>query len=168
MASVNKAILIGNLTKDVEVKYTPSGDAVANLNLATNETWKDKTTGEKKEAVEFHRVTMFGKLAEIAGKYLAKGSPVYLEGKITTRKWTDKNGIERYTTEIRADEMKMLGGRKDNSVQGDTQGHSGDPYPKQDAQPQRSAQGAQRANFDNMDDDIPFAPVGRGIAGHAI
>ena len=114
MASVNKVILIGNLGRDPEVRYMPSGDAVANITIATTETWKDKG-GEKQEQTEWHRVAMFGKTAEIAGEYLKKGSQVYIEGKLQTRKWTDKEGQERYTTEIRADRMQMLGSRSGGS-----------------------------------------------------
>lgn len=142
MASVNKAIIIGNLGKDPEVKYQTSGDAICNLTIATSESWKDKATGEKKEATEWHRVSFFGKLAEICGQYLKKGSQVYIDGSIRTRKWTDKEGQERYTTEIRGDEMKMLGGRSDGQ------------QPPQQA-PQRNAQAAPPSN--PLDDDIPFA-----------
>jgi len=112
MASVNKVILIGNLVADPESRYMPSGDAMCNIRLATSETWKDKQSGEKKEATEYHRVVFFGKLAEIAGQYLSKGSPCYIEGSLKTRKWQDKEtGQDRYSTEIRADELKLLGGR---------------------------------------------------------
>jgi single-strand DNA-binding protein len=112
MASENKVILVGNLGKDPEVRYTASGEAMCNFSLATTDSWKDKSTGEKKELTEWHRVSFFGKLAEIAGQYLKKGSQVYVEGSLRTRKWTDKDGQERYTTEIRGDEMKMLGSRQ--------------------------------------------------------
>ncbi|GAB4174079.1 MAG: hypothetical protein Fur0039_15910 [Rhodocyclaceae bacterium] len=112
MASVNKVILVGNLGKDPETRYLPSGDAVCNVTLATTDTWKDKTSGEKKEATEWHRIAFFGKLAEIAGQYLKKGSQVYVEGSLRTRKWQDKEGNDRYTTEIRADVMQMLGRRE--------------------------------------------------------
>ena len=112
MASVNKVILIGNLGKDPETRYAPSGDAICNITLATTDTWRDKATGEKREATEWHRVVFFGKLAEIAGQYLRKGSAAYIEGSLRTRKWQDKDGQDRYTTEIRADEMKMLGSRQ--------------------------------------------------------
>lgn len=110
MASVNKVILIGNLGKDPETRYMSNGDAVTNIALATTEVWKDKN-GEKQQKTEWNRVTFYRKLAEIAGQYLKKGSPVYVEGRLETRKWTDKNGIERYTTEIIATDMKMLGGK---------------------------------------------------------
>ena len=110
MASVNKVILIGNLGKDPETRYMPNGDAVTNITLATTETWKDKN-GEKQEKTEWHRVTFYRKLAEIAGEYLKKGRPVYVEGRLETRKWTDKAGVERYTTDVIASDMKMLGSK---------------------------------------------------------
>lgn len=110
MASVNKVILVGNLGRDPETRYMPNGEAVTNFSIATTETWKDKS-GEKKEATEWHRITMYRKLAEIASEYLKKGSSVYIEGKLQTRKWTDKDGVEKYTTEIVADVMQMLGGK---------------------------------------------------------
>jgi single-strand DNA-binding protein len=110
---VNKAILVGTLGKDPEQRYMPNGNAVCNISVATSEQWKDKQTGEKQERTEWHRVSMFGKLAEIAGEYLRKGSQVYLEGKIQTRKWQDKEGKDRYSTEIVADTMQMLGGKRD-------------------------------------------------------
>ena len=108
---INKVIIVGNVGGDPETRYMPSGSAVTNLTIATNETWKDKQTGEKKERTEWHRVAMFNRLAEVAAEYLRKGSQVYIEGKIRTRKWKDKEGQDRYTTEIVADEMQMLGGR---------------------------------------------------------
>lgn len=110
MASVNKVILVGNLGKDPDSRYSASGDAICTLSIATSEQWKDKATGDKKEATEWHRVTTFGKLAEICGQYLKKGSQIYIEGSLRTNKWKDKDGQDRYTTEIRADTMKMLGG----------------------------------------------------------
>src|SRR6195256_6650921 len=112
MASVNKVILVGNLGADPETKSLPSGDAVTNIRVATTDTWKDKTSGEKKEATEWHRIAFFGRLAEIAGEYLKKGSQVYVEGQLRTRKWQDKEGQDRYSTEIRADVMQMLGRRE--------------------------------------------------------
>lgn len=145
---LNQAQIIGHLGKDPEVRYMPSGDAVANFSIATTEKWKDKSTGEQREATEWHRINTFGKLAEIVGQYLKKGSLVYVAGKIVTRKYTDKDGIERYATEIKADSMKMLGGRE-----------QGDGAPQQQARPQRPSaapQGAQGSGFDDMDDDIPF------------
>jgi single-strand DNA-binding protein len=112
MASVNKVILVGNLGADPESRYMPNGDAVCNVRLATTESWKDKASGEKKEITEWHRVVFYRRLAEIAGQYLKKGTPVYVEGRIRTRKWQDKDGQERYTTEIEATEMQMLGRRE--------------------------------------------------------
>ena len=128
MASVNKVILVGNLGADPETRYMPSGDAIANIRLATTDTWKDKATGEKKEATEWHRVAFFGKLAEIAGQYLRKGSQVYIEGRIRTRKWQDKDGQDRYTTEIVAREMKMLTSRGAGGEGG--QGMDEPPFPE--------------------------------------
>lgn len=145
MASVNKAIIVGNLGRDPETRYMPNGDAVCNIAVATTETWKDKTTGEKKEQTEWHRVTMYRKLGEIAGQYLKKGSSVYLEGKLHTRKWTDKEGVERYTTEIIADTMQMLGGGPaDRQVMPD-------PAPRNAATPSNIST---PDRF--VDDDIPF------------
>ena len=149
MASVNKAIIIGNLGKDPEVRYTASGEAMANLTVATSEQWKDKSTGEKKEAVEWHRCSVFGKLAEICGQYLKKGSQVYLEGSIRTRKWTDKEGVERYTNEIRVDEMKMLGSRQDGG-----QRHQDGEY--QPAPQRNGPSNKPKPAFDDLGDDIPF------------
>ncbi|MHB8252451.1 MAG: single-stranded DNA-binding protein [Acidiferrobacter sp.] len=108
---INKVILVGNLGKDPEIRYVPNGGAVANLNIATSESWKDKTTGEKQERTEWHRVVFFGKLAEIANEYLKKGAQIYVEGRLQTRKWQDKGGQDRYTTEIVGSELQMLGGR---------------------------------------------------------
>ncbi len=125
MASVNKVILVGNLGKDPEVRHLSSGETVTNITLATTESWKDKATGDKKEATEWHRVVFFGKLAEIAGQYLKKGRSVYIEGSLKTRKWQDKNGQERFTTEIVADEMKMLGTRQGDKDTGG--GGNGEP-----------------------------------------
>ena len=153
MASVNKAIIVGNLGKDPETRYAPSGDAVTNIVVATTETWKDKTSGEKREATEWHRVVFFGKLAEIAGQYLKKGSQVYLEGKLKTRKWQDKDGQDRYTTEINADEMKMLGSKGDGQQQEGQRPQQTQQRPP--ANPQRQPQGP-AGGFSDMDDDIPF------------
>ena len=119
MASLNKVILIGNLGADPESRYLPNGDAVANLRLATTDSYKDKSTGERKDVTEWHRVVMFRRLAEIATQYLKKGSQIYIEGRIKTRKWQDQSGQERYTTEIEATEMKMLGSRRDSAGGGD-------------------------------------------------
>ena len=114
MASVNKVIIVGNLGRDPETRYMPSGDAMTSITVATTDSWKDKATGEKKEQTEWHRITFFGKLAEIAGQYLKKGSQVYVEGSLRTRKYMDKDGVEKYATDIRADSMQMLGGRSQN------------------------------------------------------
>ena len=151
MASLNKVILIGNLGADPETRYTASGDAVCNLRIATTESWKEKNTGEKKEATEWHRVTLFRKLAEIAGQYLKKGSQVYIEGRIRTRKWQDKDGQERYTTEIEAEEMKMLGSR-----QGQGEPSYGGDAPAPSYGGAKPAAAAKKPSFDDMDDDIPF------------
>ncbi len=118
MASVNRVILIGNLGKDPETRYMQNGDAVTNITIATTETWKDKN-GEKQEKTEWHQITFYRKLAEIAGEYLKKGSPVYVEGRLETRKWTDKNGIERYTTGIIANSLQMLGGKPESDSSSD-------------------------------------------------
>ena len=160
MASVNKVILVGNLGKDPEVRYTADGAAIANITLATTDTWKDKATGEKKEATEWHRVSFFGKLAEIAGQYLKKGRSVYIEGRIRTRKWQDKEGQDRYTTEIIADQMQMLGSREGmGGPASDDDGGGGRSYAGGGggggaAKPAPAKKPA--GNFDDMDDDIPF------------
>lgn len=146
MASVNKAIILGNIGKDPEVKYTASGEAICNITVATSESWKDKATGEKKDLTEWHRISFFGKLAEICGQYLKKGSQVYVEGSIRTRKWTDKEGQERYTTEIRGDEMKMLGGKLEGTQR--TQDNERRSEQQQKSKPKQS--------FDDLGDDIPF------------
>jgi len=114
MASINKVILIGHLGQDPQTRYMPNGDAVTNATLATSESWKDKSSGEKKELTEWHRLIFFRRLAEIAGEYLKKGSQIYIEGKLKTRKWTDKDGVEKYTTEIIVDNMSMLGGKPES------------------------------------------------------
>lgn len=157
MASVNKVILVGNLGKDPETRYTPDGAAITNITLATTDTWKDKATGEKKEATEWHRVAFFGKLAEIAGQYLKKGRPVYIEGRIRTRKWQDKEGQDRYTTEIIADQMQMLGSRE--GMGGPSHDDDGGSAPARAPAGggARSAPAKKPAGgFDDMDDDIPF------------
>ncbi len=149
MASVNKVILVGNLGADPEMRYLPSGEAVANLRLATTDTWKDKDGG-KQEATEWHRVSFFGRQAEVCGQYLKKGSQIYVEGSIRTRKWQDKEGQERYTTEIRGDRMQMLGGRQG---MGDAPPReSGDSRPA----PAKAQQPAPSSNFNDFEDDIPF------------
>jgi single-strand DNA-binding protein len=144
---VNKVILVGNLGKDPEVRYMPNGNAVANITLATSESWKDKQTGEQKENTEWHRVVLFRRLGEIAGEYLKKGSQVYIEGKLQTRKWQDNSGNDRYTTEIVANDMQMLGGRGG----GGSAGFSADSAPAQSSQPAPAAAAA-----GDFDDDIPF------------
>ena len=140
---VNKVILVGNLGADPEVKYMPNGNAVANVTIATSESWKDKQSGEQKDKTEWHRVVFFRRLAEIAGEYLKKGSQIYIEGKLQTRKWQDKNGNDRYTTEIIANEMQMLGGRGGGSADfGAASSTAAAPAPA--------------AVADEFDDDIPF------------
>ena len=148
---VNKVILVGNLGADPETRYLPSGDPVTNLRLATTDSWKDKASGEKKEATEWHRVVLFRRLAEVAGQYLKKGSQVYIEGRIRTRKWQDKDGQERYTTEIEAEEMKMLGSR-----QGQGEPSYGGDAPAPSYGGAKPAAAAKKPSFDDMDDDIPF------------
>ncbi len=140
---VNKVIVVGNLGQDPETRYMPSGSAVTNMRIATNESWKDKQTGEQKDRTEWHNVAMFGRLAEIAAEYLRKGSQVYIEGKLRTRKWQDKDGNDRYTTEIIADEMQMLGAR------------SGGGAPVISDSPPAGAPPPQPSG-DDFDDDIPF------------
>lgn len=170
MASVNRVILIGNLGKDPETRYAPSGDAFCTITVATTDTWKDKQTGEKKEVTEWHRVVFNGKLAEIAGQYLKKGRPVYIEGSLRTRKWTNKDGAEQYTTEIRADQMQMLGGRDDGDSRPSE--NSQQRPASSDARQERSAPKPQAApaggGFADFDDDIPFNFIGRGMASHII
>ena len=161
MASVNKAIIIGHLGKDPETRYTANGDAICNITIATSESWKDKTSGEKKERTEWHRVVFYRRLAEIAGQYLKKGSQVYIEGSIHTRKWTDKEGHDRYTTEIQANEMTMLGGRSGSgdADRGESAGHNA-PHDEQEYNQAAAAPAAtankKAAAFDDLDDDIPF------------
>jgi single-strand DNA-binding protein len=163
MASVNKVILIGNLGRDPEVRYAPSGSAICNVTLATSRQWKDKTSGERQEETEWHRVVFYDRLAEIAGEYLKKGRPVYVEGRLKTRKWTDKDGVERYTTEIVADQMQLLGSREGGGGGGggdDTGGsHDGGQRSAQaprQAAASRPAPSKSSTGFDDMDDDIPF------------
>ncbi len=157
---INKVILIGNLGKDPEVRYMPSGGAVANLTVATSESWKDKKTGENQDRTEWHRVVMFNRLGEIAGEYLKKGSKVYIEGKLQTRKWQNKEGQDQYTTEIVANEMQMLdsrGGGGASDFGGGQQGQGGGYQQKQQsAAPQQSAPQQNNSGFDDFDDDIPF------------
>ena len=164
MASVNKVIIVGNLGRDPETRYMPNGDAVTNVAVATTESWKDKNSGEKKELTEWHRITFYRNLAEIAGQYLKKGSQVYVEGRLQTRKWTDKDGVERYTTEIIADTMQMLGSRQGmggGAPMDDDYGSA--PAPRQSSGGGGGGGGAARGgasrpapNFSDMDDDIPF------------
>lgn len=164
MASVNKVILIGNLGRDPEVRYAPSGSAICNVTIATSRSWKDKTSGERQEETEWHRVVFYDRLAEIAGEYLKKGKSVYIEGRLKTRKWTDKEGVEKYTTEIIAQEMTMLGGREGGGGGGgDDMGEGGGmsrPAPARSAPAARPAGTKPAAKsstgFDDMDDDIPF------------
>jgi single-strand DNA-binding protein len=166
MASVNKVIVLGNLGKDPEVRYTPNGSAVCNLRIATTRNWKNKESGEKMEETEWHSVVLYDRQAEIAGEYLKKGRPVYIEGRLKTRKWQDKDGIDRYTTEIVSDSMQLLGGRDSMGGGEEDGGNSG--YQQERSAPQQrpapasrpapSAPAPSRAStgFDNMDDDIPF------------
>lgn len=160
MASVNKVILVGNLGADPETRYTAAGDAVCNIRLATTDSWKDKNTGEKREITEWHRVVFYRKLAEIANQYLKKGSQVYLEGRIKTRKWQDKDGQDRYTTEIEATEMQMLGGRSSGGGGGNPdQGNDASEY-GQPSNPRSGGGGGNggkpKPSFDDLGDDIPF------------
>ena len=185
MASVNKVIIVGNLGRDPEMRSFPSGDQIANVTIATTDKWKDKQSGEMKEATEWHRVVFNGRLAEIAGQYLRKGSQVYVEGSLRTRKWTDQSGVEKYSTEIRADQMQMLGSRQgmggggqggggqqgggyDDGYGGDQGGYDQAPRraapaprpmaaPAPRPAPAPVAQAPRAASgFDDMDDDIPF------------
>jgi single-strand DNA-binding protein len=175
MASVNKVILVGNLGRDPESRTLPNGEAVTNIAIATTESWKDKTSGERRELTEWHRVTFYRKLAEIADQYLRKGSQVYIEGRLQTRKWTDKEGVERYTTEIIADNMQMLGGRGHSEHQDgsgdahDTQRNAGASSVQSHTPAASSAQVKRPAtvqsnrsvsrpadHFQDLDDDIPF------------
>jgi len=152
--SVNKAILIGHLGKDPEVRYMPSGEAVANVTLATSETWKDKS-GEKQEKTEWHNIVFFKRLAEIAGEYLKKGSQIYVEGRITTEKWTDKDGKDRYTTKIVASEMKMLDRKSSGGSFEVVENRPAASSSGSTAAPAKSAAAA-KSSIDDFDDDIPF------------
>jgi len=161
MASVNKVILLGNLGRDPETRYTTGGDAVTNLNIATSEQWKDKS-GEKQERTEWHRVVLFGRQAEVAGEYLKKGRSVYIEGRLQTRKYTDKDGVEKYSTEIVADRMQLIGGGRDSSG-GDADfpsaGSGGGARRESggaSAPPSAGKGGGGKKNVDDFDDDIPF------------
>ena len=165
MASVNKVIIIGNLGRDPEVRYTPNGNAVCNVSVATTRNWKAKESGDKVEETEWHRVVFYDRLAEIAGEYLKKGRSVYVEGRLKTRKWQDKEGKDVYTTEIIAEEMKMLGGRE--GLGGGDEGGGGGNYARSerggDERPASAARPAptkpatkSSTGFNDMDDDIPF------------
>lgn len=174
MASINKVILIGNLGRDPEVRYSPNGNAMCNVTIATSRNWKDKTSGDKVEETEWHRVVFYDRLAEIAGEYLKKGRSVYVEGRLKTRKWQDKEGKDNYTTEIIADNMQMLGGREGGGDEGGGGGYGrggaerggsdrggsdrGDERPAPTARPAASKPAAPKSatGFDDMDDDIPF------------
>ena len=172
MASVNKVIIVGNLGRDPEVRYNPNGGAWCTVSVATSRSWKDKTSGEKVEETEWHRVVFNDKLAEIAGEYLKKGRSVYVEGRLKTRKWTDKDGAEKYSTEIIASDMQMLGSREgmgggasggeDSGYGGGGGGGSGASYERPAPASRPAAAAANRpaakspTGFDNMDDDIPF------------
>lgn len=158
MASLNKVLLIGNLGRDPEVRYMPNGEAVANFSIATTENWKDKS-GTKQEKTEWHNIVMYRRLAEIAGEYLKKGRPVYIEGRLQTRKW-EKDGVTRYTTEIIADQMQMLGG-KDGGSGGYESDAPMEDYNQTPARESRTASNneattSNSSSFDNFDDDIPF------------
>jgi single-strand DNA-binding protein len=146
MAAVNKVILIGNVGKDPEIRYTPSGSAICNISVATTRSWKDKTSGDKQEETEWHRCVFYDRLAEIAGEYLKKGKPIYVEGRLKTRKWQNKEGQDVYTTEIIAHEMQMLGGRDDAQ-------QSARPAPAAAA---KAAPAKASTGFDDMDSDIPW------------
>lgn len=148
---INKVILVGNLGNDPETKHLPSGNAVTNITVATSESWKDKQTGQQQDRTEWHRVVFFNRLAEIAGEYLRKGSKVYLEGSLRTRKWQDQSGNDRYTTEIVASEMQMLDSRGEGGQQAQPQQQYQQPQQQAPQQPQQPAPG-----FDDFDDDIPF------------
>lgn len=186
MRGINKSIIVGSLGADPEVRYSQSGSAMATISVATSESWKDKTTGEQQERTEWHRIKFFGKLAEIAGEYLKKGSHVYIEGKLRTEKYTDKNGVDKYSTDIIADEMQMLGGKPQDGERSNNSSRASAPAPRQNSTNNNGAgnnsnsnrgasnQGARQpanssggggsgsfGNFDNehkdlIDEDIPF------------
>ncbi|RTL53100.1 MAG: single-stranded DNA-binding protein [Rhodocyclaceae bacterium] len=160
MASVNKVILVGNLGKDPETRYTPNGDQITNITVATTDTWKDKATGERREATEWHRIVFFGKLAEIAGQYLKKGSQVYIEGRLRTRKWQGQDGQDRYTTEINADAMQMLGRREGSGGpeydQRPAASSSGGGSSRSSAPASRPAPPPSGGGLGDFEDDIPF------------
>jgi single-strand DNA-binding protein len=156
---INKVIIVGNLGNDPEVKFMPSGGAVTNISVATSESWKDKTTGQPQERTEWHRIVFFNKLAEIAGEYLKKGSQVYVEGSLRTRKWQDQSGADRYTTEIVASDMQMLGGKTENAgdaPQQRPQAQQQQQQYQQQAHPQGQPMGVSQQGMDQFDSDIPF------------
>ena len=157
---VDKVILVGNLGRDPEIRYTPNGAAVANVTIATSDSWKDRQTGEQQERTEWHRVVFFNRLAEIVGEYLKKGSQIYIEGRLQTRKWQDQSGQDRYTTEIVANEMQMLGSRGAGGAMGGGDGFDQSRPASGGADSRRSAGGSNNAPapsaFDDFDDDIPF------------
>jgi single-strand DNA-binding protein len=160
MASVNKVIIVGNLGADPETRYTPGGDAVTNIRVATTDKWKDKASGEMKEATEWHRISFFGRLAEVAGEYLKKGSQVYIEGSLRTRKWQDKDGQDKYSTDIRGDVMQMLGRRegggapRDEGMPRSSEARAGGE--SRSGGESKPAQKKPAGKFDDMEDDIPF------------
>lgn len=167
MASVNKVILVGNLGRDPEVRYSPEGAAVCSVSIATTSSWKDKTSGERREETEWHRVVFYNRLAEVVGEYMRKGRPMYIEGRLRTRKWQNKEGVDQYTTEIIADQMQMLGGRDESGggsgsggeppahfEGGSTGGRSGNSRPNPSTRPAAPAAGG--ANLGDLEDDIPF------------
>jgi single-strand DNA-binding protein len=165
MASVNKVIVLGNLGRDPELRYTPSGSAVCNVSVATTRNWKNKDSGERQEETEWHRVVFYDRLAEVAGEYLKKGRPVYVEGRLKTRKWQDKDGKDQYTTEVIADQMQLLGGRDEagggsSRVGGDDMGHEMESRPARPAArppaPRPAPAPKAASGFDDIDDDIPF------------
>jgi len=162
MASVNKVILIGNLGRDPETRYTPDGAAITNVSIATTSSWKDKNTGERREETEWHRIVFYGRLAEIAGEYLKKGRPVYVEGRLKTRKWQDKEGVERTTTEIIADQMQLLGGREGGMASGSGSAsagsHADEGFASSPAlaSPGPAPRRAPASSLNEIDDDIPF------------
>jgi single-strand DNA-binding protein len=169
MASVNKVIIVGNLGRDPETRYATSGSAICNITVATSRQWKDKASGEKKEETEWHRVVFYDRLAEIAGEYLKKGRPVYVEGRLKTRKWQDKEGVDRYTTEIVAEEMQLLGSREGgggggagggdvefDSAGGGGRARSGSGSAAGGAKSSSGGGAAPKPKSDDFDDDIPF------------
>ncbi|MBP8145560.1 single-stranded DNA-binding protein [Pseudorhodoferax sp.] len=166
MASVNKVIVLGNLGRDPELRYTPNGAAVCNVSIATTRNWKSKDSGERQEETEWHRVVFYDRLAEIAGEYLKKGRPVYVEGRLKTRKWQDKDGKDNYTTEIIAEQMQLLGGREDGAGGGSGGGYGrggsagDDEAPARPAAsrpaPRQAPAAKPASGFDDLDDDIPF------------